>query len=62
MLQVNFIMSYIIHQISALIRIIRILKRFLRNIAVLIIITEIHQNMTNNYFFSQHIMLESSKL
>ena len=59
MLQVNFIMSYIIHQISALIR---ILKRFLRNIAVLIIITEIHQNMTNNYFFSQHIMLESSKL
>ena len=46
MLQLNFIMIYIIHKIIVLLKIIRILKQVLRSIIYL----------KKNYFFSQHMM------
>ena len=51
MLQVNFIM---INKISALLRMTRILKHFLRSIIDFYILKHL--------FFSQHIMMESSSL
>ena len=51
MLQVNFIM---INKISALLKMTRILKHFLRNI--------IDFYSLRHLFFSQHIMMESSSL
>ena len=51
MLQVNFIM---INKISALLKMTRILKHFLRSIIDFYILKHL--------FFSQHIMMESSSL
>ena len=51
MLQVNFIMICIIHKILLLLKITRILKRFLRTI--------IDFYFLKRFFFSQHIMRES---
>ena len=55
MLQVSFIMIYLIHKISVLLKITRILKHFLRSKQALIF-------LKNNKLFSQHIMMESSRL
>ena len=53
MLQVNFIMTCIIHKMSVLLKIIP--KCFLRGIIDFYF-------LRNSYFFSQHIMMESSSL
>ena len=55
MLQINFIMIYIIHKISVLLKITRILKRFLKSIIELYF-------LKHNTFFSQHIMTENPSL
>ena len=56
MLQVNFIIIYIIHKVLVLLKITRILKRFLRSIIELFIFLKIIN------FFSQHITMERSSL
>ena len=55
MLQVNFIIIYIIHKILVLLKITRILKHFLRSIIDFYF-------FKNNNFVSQHITMESSNL
>ena len=55
MLQVSFIMIYLIYKISVLLKITIILKYFLRSKQTLIF-------LKNNKLFSQHIMMESSRL
>ena len=49
----NFIMICLIHKILVLLKITRILKHFLRSIIEFYFLKD-------NYFFSQHIMIESS--
>ena len=58
MTRVNFIMIYVIHKISVLLKITRILKLFLRRVI------EVHSFFfkKNKFFFSQHIMMKSSRL
>ena len=53
--QVNFIMIYIIHKISVLLKTIRILKRFLRSIIDFYLLKA-------SLFFSQHKMIKISRL
>ena len=55
MLQANFIMIYIIHKFSVWLKITGILKCFLRSIIDSFF-------FLNNSFFSQHIMMKSSRL
>ena len=50
MTRVNFIMIYVIHKIPVLLKITRILKPFLRRVI------DVYS------FFSQHIMMKSSRL
>ena len=52
MLQVNFIMIYIIHKISVLLKITRILKTFFKEFSRFLF-------KKNIYFFSQRMMMES---
>ena len=58
MTRVNFIMIYVIHKISVLLKITRILKLFLRRVI------EVHSFFfkKNKFFFSQNIMMKSSRL
>ena len=55
MLQVNFMMIYIIHRISVLFKITRISKRFLRSIIDFYCFKK-------QLFFSQHMMIKSPRL
>ena len=55
MLQINFIMICMIHKILVLLKITRILKFFLRRIIGFYF-------LRRNFFFSQHIMMESPSL
>ena len=52
MLQVNFMMICIIHEILVLLKITRILKRFLKSILVFYF-------LKNNLFFLQYTMIEN---
>ena len=56
MLQVNYIIIYIIHKISVSLKITRIFKRFLRSIMQFYFLEKIV------IFFLQHIMIKSSRL
>ena len=56
MLQVNFIIMYIIHKMLVLIKITRILKYFLRSII------DFYFSFKTNELFSQYIMMESPRL
>ena len=58
MTRVNFIMIYVIHKISVLLKITRILKLFLRRVI------DVHSFFSKKIiiFFSQHIMMQSSRL
>ena len=55
MLQVYFIITYIIHKISVLLKITRILKHFLRLMLDFLHFTKIDK------FFSQYLMMKSSR-
>ena len=62
MLQVIFIMTYIIHKISILLKATRILKHFLRNIIAFYLKYIYIFKKPNHFFFSEHIMMKSSWL
>ena len=57
MLQVNFILIYVIHKILVLLKITRILKRFFKEYNRLLFIFFRKSN-----FFSQHLIMKSSRL
>ena len=57
MTRVNFIMIYVIHKIPVLLKITRILKPFLRRVI------DVYSFFSKKIiFFSQHIMMKSSRL